>query len=177
RDRPAPGTRRQREFSPALRVRPGGYFLGCSFGGGTFIFSGANRPPMASPPPSGWYSSIAICLNGDGLSFVGLSFGGSDAAAMIGASSGTSARGLRPDLASGRKRFMACWWVSLLYHARAAFLSSNQAKITDLPLAVRAVSTPRQPGLSLSAATRSGNPLSSAFAGLSSAFAGGSAAW
>src|SRR5437763_15913321 len=117
---------------------------------------------MASPSPSGWYNSIAICLKGDGLSFVGLSLGVSDATAIIGPlSSGTSARGLRPDLASGRKRFMTSRWVSLLYHARAAFLSSNQAKITDLPLAVRAVSSPRQPGLPLSAALRSGHSFSS----------------
>src|SRR5262249_38715789 len=40
-----------------------------------------------------------------------------------------------------------------------AFLSSNQAKTTCLPLAVFAVSTPRQPGLAFRAATRSGNPL------------------
>src|SRR6185503_15919310 len=48
--------------------------------------------------------------------------------------------------------------MALEYQRMAAFLSSNQAKMTFLPLEVCAVSTPRQPGVALSPATRSGNP-------------------
>src|SRR5438094_594181 len=47
----------------------------------------------------------------------------------------------------------------LWYHFSTAGLSSNQAKITSLPLPVRAVSTPRQPGLAFRAPTRSGKSL------------------
>src|SRR5262249_26066303 len=45
--------------------------------------------------------------------------------------------------------------MGLKYHRITAFLFSKKAKITALPLLVRAVSTPRQPGVSLSALTSS----------------------
>src|SRR5262249_33647290 len=50
------------------------------------------------------------------------------------------------------------------------FLSSNQAKMTCFLLFVLATSTPRQPGVALRAATRSGNPFPGS--GLSSGFGG-----
>lgn len=49
-----------------------------------------------------------------------------------------------------------CIWLS--YQFSTAFLFSNQAKMTFLPLEVLAVSMPRQPGVSRSAFGRSGNP-------------------
>src|SRR5262249_21767345 len=58
---------------------------GTSVSPGTFIVIGANRPPSAIPPGSGWYSSIAICETGIVVTaLTGLSLIVNDATARIG---------------------------------------------------------------------------------------------
>ena len=66
----------------------------------TFTLLGANRPPAASPPGSGAYSSIAICDTGSCTpETCGCLLSVIDAIARIGLpSSGTSAIGVRPGL-------------------------------------------------------------------------------
>jgi len=55
--------------------------------------------------------------------------------------------------------FIICVWVALPYHACTAFLFSNHAKITCLPLCVCAASTPIHPGEALSDLMRKSPPI------------------
>src|SRR5205809_3655113 len=102
---------------------------------------------------------MAICDTGSVVASVGgLSAMVSEAMARIASpSSGMSGIGVRAG-AEGKNAFFALSCVALLYQFRTAFLFSNHAKITSLPLVGRALSTPRQPGVALRAPTRSGKP-------------------
>src|SRR5262245_28204362 len=114
---------------------------------------------MAAPAGSGWYSSMAIWEIGSGTpGNFGFSAGVIEATTMMGPVSSATWRIGLGYVSSGKNFFISCWCMSLLYHFRTACLFSNQAKMTFLPLDVRAVSTPRQPGVAFRPLTRSGNP-------------------
>src|SRR5262249_23102543 len=72
-------------------------------------------------------------------------------------SSARSGSGWRSNLRSGNAVFIAVWCTSPCYRSTSAFLPSNHAKTTRLPSGVCAVSTPRQPGVALSAPITSGS--------------------